>query len=270
MASLKEKYGPTALITGASAGIGAAFATELAAQGMNLVLTARRQERLRRIAARLAENHGVRVHVYPLDLVRREAPGELAHWLAREGIEVGLLINNAGFGLYGYLGQTNRSAELAMVDLHCRAVVELTGRLLPGMLARGRGGVIILSSVLAEIPSPWMATYSATKAFDLWLGAALYGELKPKGIDVLAVMPTLTATEFHLHGTVETLRLRRRTPEQVVRTALRNLGRRPSVADGRFTRLWLFATRLIPQSWLLVLYRRFRKPPAPPDDGSIN
>jgi hypothetical protein len=153
------------------------------------------------------------------------------------------------------------ASDLKMVDLHCRAVVDLTWRFLPAMKRRRRGAVIIISSVLGVMPAPYLATYAATKAFDLSLGESLHGELKRYGIDALAVLPTLTETNFHSGAQLKRTPLLTRQATDVVRTALAALGRRPSVADGRLTRLFVVLMKFIPRSVLLAAYLRYRPRP---------
>jgi len=261
MRDLKEKYGTTALITGASAGIGEAFAREFAARGLNLVLTARREERLNRLAEELAKKHGVRTLAIAQDLAAPGAAEMIYNRTAQNGIQVDVLVDNAGFGVYEEFGARQMDRDLAMVDLHCRAVLDLTWRFLPEMKRRRRGAVIIISSVLAVMPAPYLATYAATKAFDLSLGESLYGEMKPYGIDVLAVMPTLTRTEFHSGAQLKRNPLLVRQAEDVVRTTLRALGKKPSVADGGLTKVLLLAMKFIPRSILVAGYCKYRKSP---------
>ena len=259
---LKAQYGTTALITGASSGIGEAFARELAARGLNLVLTARREAILTTLADELTRQHGVTVHVIALDLAQPGACAEIQQRLAEAGLAVDILINNAGFGIYEEFGAGEMAGDLQMVDLHCRAVVDLTWRLLPPMKARRRGAVIIVSSILGLMPAPYLATYSATKAFDMSLGESLYGEMKRYGIDVLAVMPTLTETNFHSGAFSKRSPLLLRRPEDVVRTSLAALGRKPSVVDGRLSKLLALIMKFIPRRLLVSSYLKYRPHPS--------
>lgn len=261
MMDLKAKYGPVALITGASSGIGEAFARALAGRGLDLILVARRGEILRRLAEECQQKHGVRTLVIAQDLSQPDAGEAIQRQVEAAGWSVDFLINNAGFGVYEKFGSGAMDSDLKMVDLHCRAVVDLTWRFLPAMKQRRRGAVIIISSVLGVMPAPFLATYAATKAFDLSLGESLYGELKPYGVEVLAVLPTLTETNFHAGAKMKRLPLLTRQSEDVVRTALKALGRRPSVADGRLTRILLAVMKLIPRSLLLAGYLKFRPRP---------
>lgn len=181
---------PTALVTGASSGIGAEFARQLADRGHDLVLVARRQERLEELAAALP---GEPV-VIPHDLANDAAtlPGELE----RRGIEVDLLVNNAGFGSHGRFWELDPAREAEQVRLNCEAVVVLTGALLPAMVRRGSGGVIVVASTAGMQPLPYQATYAASKAFALNFTDALNIELHNTGVRAMSVNPGPVPTEW--------------------------------------------------------------------------
>src|SRR6266478_3522133 len=185
MASLKS-YGEWALVTGASAGIGTAFTRELAAQSVNVVLVARRADRLEALAAELREKHGVKTRVVPAE--------RLLEWV--RDLEIGILVNNAGFSMVGRFERVPREKILGMIRVNCLAVAGLTHAFLPAMQARRRGAVIIVSSVAGYQPLGFAATYGATKAFDLMLGEALWAENRSTGVDVLALSPGPVDTEF--------------------------------------------------------------------------
>src|SRR5947209_5336127 len=193
MASLKS-YGEWALVTGASAGIGTAFARELAAQSVNVVLVARRADRLEALAAELREKHGVKTRVVPEDLERDGAAERLLEWV--RDLEIGILVNNAGFSQVGRFDRVPREKILGMIRVNCLAVAALTHAFLPAMQARRRGAVIIVASVAGYQPLGFAATYGATKAFDLMLGEALWAENRSTGVDVLALSPGPVDTEF--------------------------------------------------------------------------
>src|SRR3989449_1248592 len=198
MASLKS-YGEWALVTGASAGIGTAFARELAAQSVNLVLVARRADRLEALAAELREKHGVKTRVVPDDLERDGAAERLLEWV--RDLEIGILVNNAGFSMVGRFERVPREKILGMIRVNCLAVAALTHAFLPAMQARRRGAVIIVSSVAGYQPLGFAATYGATKAFDLMLGEALWAENRSTGVDVLALSPGPVDTELDRKST---------------------------------------------------------------------
>ena len=244
------RYGGAALVTGASAGIGAAFARRLAQDGTDLVLVARRADRLATLARELEERHAVRAHVLPADLVAPHAVAHLVAELSARGLDVGLVVHNAGFGNAAPFHAEDPARLLAMVDLHCRVPVELTRALLPAMIARRRGGVILVASVAGFLASPADPVYGASKAFDLHLGEGLSAQLRPLGIDVLAVSPGYTRTEFHEAagldpGGLPAIAWSR--AEDVARTALERLGRDSSVVVDRKWRVVAGLIRLVPR-----------------------
>jgi short-subunit dehydrogenase len=259
--SFRERYGPAALVTGASSGIGAEFARVLAAQGLDLVLVARRREILLDMAGSLSGFHGVQVHALGQDLTEPGAAKSILQATDLLGVDVGLLINNAGLGVYGDFGAGDLDKELALVDLNCRAAVELSWRFLPGMKERGKGGIIFLSSILAHLPAAYLATYSATKAFNELMGQTLHSELQPFGIDVLSLTPGSTATPFHESSGLGKLHVPQRKPEQVVETALKSLGCRPRAVDGILNNVLVWIQKFLPRSWVIAMNRRFIPPP---------
>lgn len=187
--------GGWALITGASAGIGESFARQLAARGMNLVIAARREERLRALAAELTRAHGVAVVTAESDLARPGEAGRL--WeMATEGREIQLLVNNAGFGARGAFDELALERQVEMVQVNCVAVLELAHHALRGMRDRGSGGIINVSSIAAFQPVANLATYAASKAFVLSLSEALWSEARDHGVRVVALCPGRTPTEF--------------------------------------------------------------------------
>lgn len=194
---------PRAMITGASAGIGLTFAERLAADGYDLVLVARRRERLEALAKRLGESHGTEVEVLVADLTE---PGELLGIEQRVGAapELDLLVNNAGFGTSGVFRDLDPDGEEREVRLNCLALLRLTRAALPPMVARGRGAVINVSSMAGFLPSPYNATYGATKAFVNSFTEALAEELRGTGVAVQALCPGFTRTEFQDVAAVDT------------------------------------------------------------------
>jgi short-subunit dehydrogenase len=188
-----ERYGPVALITGASSGIGWAFAEELAERGFDLVLAARRAERLEELAARLHAAHGTRAQLCESDLSQPEAPAALL--AATEGVDIGLVVSNAGFNIRGYFETTDAAEMARMLTVNCHAPMQLAHGFLPRLKARGRGGLIFTSSVEGFIGCPFSTAYSATKALVIGLGEGLFGELAGSGIDVLTLCPGATESE---------------------------------------------------------------------------
>ena len=188
-----------AVVTGASSGLGRAYAESLAARGHPLVAVARRADRLEELAAWARDRHGVETRIVAADLATEEG---LA--LCREEIDRGdvpeVVVLNAGFGSSGPLWTLDRARESEMVRLNCVAVVDLAAHVLPGMVERGRGALVVMSSAAAWQPVPFMATYAATKAFELHLAEALAEELRGTGVHAIAVCPGPTRTEFSLSG----------------------------------------------------------------------
>lgn len=257
---LSERYGPWALVTGASSGIGAEFARQLAAEGLHLVLVARRRERLEELARELMAAHGVETVAAPVDLARPDFLEELRPHL--EGREIGLLVNNAGFAVAGPLLENDLERELECLAVNCRAPLVLTHALAPDMVARGRGGVVLVSSVVGHLPLPYLSHYSATKAWDRFLGEGLHVELAEHGVDVLNVCPGATRTEFGDvagYGSSGGMEV-----GPVVEKSLRQLGRRATVVTGVQNQLVVWLSRLLPTRLRLwICDRRWDRIPRP-------
>lgn len=226
--ALRERYGDWALITGASAGIGAAFARALAQEGLSCALVARREDRLRSLAAELERDHGVATRVVAADLAAPDGPDHLVD--AVLDLPIAVLVNNAGAGYAGRFEKQDPQRLRNMIQLNCVAPVVITGRLLPHMRARGRGAVVITGSVSGHQPVPLNGVYSATKAFDLFFGEALWCEMRGTGIDVVVLEPGPTETEFQKVAG-ETAHPGE-PAERVVAVAFRALGKRSSVISG--------------------------------------
>ena len=261
MSFLMKRYGKTALVTGASAGIGAAFAEYLASEGLNLVLVARREKRLQQLKQELEAKYPVSVLIIVQDLSLHDAADRVCEQLQDAQCTVSILINNAGFGSCGKFPELNLEQELAMVDLHCRLPVALTHKLLPGMQKDNKGAVIMLSSVLGQIPTPYMTTYAATKAFDLFFAEGLYEEFRGTGIDVIAVSPGYTRTEFQgVAGKNQKTPVPVAEPLDVVKATFEALGKRPSVIEGIINKLITGGTFLMPKPWVLQVSGNLAKP----------
>ncbi len=241
-----------ALVTGASAGLGEVFARRLAARGMHLVVSARREERLRALAEEMEARHGVRVRVAAEDLALSGAASRLWGRAAAEG-PVHLLVNNAGFGAQGRFEEISLERQTEMVRVNCVAVMELAHLALPEMLARGEGGILNVSSIAAFPPVPELATYAATKAFVLSLSHSLWSESRGRGVRVLALCPGRTPTGFQAvagTGSAEGT-FGARSPEQVVDAALSALERgRHTAVPGVENQLASWLGRLLPRSLL--------------------
>jgi short-subunit dehydrogenase len=253
--------GKWALITGASAGIGVALAEELAAGGTKLVLTARRKDRLDELAHRLSATYKVATEVFPADLADSNGPEQIFAFTKQKGIEIDLLINNAGFGQYGEFHSVEKQRLLDMVQVNCSAVVNLTRLYLPEMIARGRGDILILASTASFQAVPYISTYAATKAFDLLFAEGLAEEMKPYGIRVCALCPGSTESEFHTVSGQEKFKRRAETAEKVARTGLKALAAGKSyVISGLGNYLGAHGERLVPRRFVAKVAGGLFKP----------
>lgn len=239
-----------ALITGASSGIGAEFARQLAARGMHLVLTARRADPMEELAAELRAKHATRCEIIPCDLAAPNAVRSLMQEVERRGVTLQMLVNNAGFGVVGEVDDAPVERLLELIRLNVSATVELTYRVLPGMLARRSGAIVNLSSLSAFQPVAYMSVYAASKAFVLHFTEALAIELRHRNVVLLAVCPGVTRTPFFdIAGAPGWLQKHSsKSAEEVVRIALKALGRRrmvivPGWRNYLLTLVVRFATR---------------------------
>jgi uncharacterized protein len=255
---------PVTLITGASAGIGAALAREFAAHGHDLALVARREPELAALADEIAATGRTRPVVIALDLTRIDAPIRLAHELSSRGLEPGHVVNNAGFGLMGLAADLDRGEQLAMIDLNVRALTDLSLRFIES-LARHKGGVLNVGSVAGFLPGPGMAVYYATKAYVLSFSEALHRELEPRGVRVSVLCPGPVPTEFQARagmGDVSAKSLLGCTPEEIAKVGYAGFmaGKRVILPDLPNKAVPLLA-RLLPRSWVLSIADvRGRKP----------
>ncbi|MFE5812799.1 SDR family NAD(P)-dependent oxidoreductase [Streptomyces sp. NPDC056479] len=217
----------TALVTGASSGLGTEFASQLAGRGYDLVLVARSRDRLEEIAAELTKVHGVKTHVVVQDLARPDAGRRVTRELADRSLHVDLLVNNAGFGTVGRFEEIAPERDHDMLMVNVVALVDLTHELLPGMLERGRGAVLNVGSTAGYQPSPYLTVYSASKTFVLNFSLALRQEYRRRGVRVTALCPGPVETNFFkVIGTRNAAVAGSfTTAEPVVRTALKALDR---------------------------------------------
>lgn len=231
----RDRYGPWAVVTGASAGIGAEFARQLAERGLNLVLVARGGSALAVLAEELSSQHGILVRSLACDLAAAGGPDQLMAGTA--DLEVGLLVNNAGApAFHGHFVQRQRQEVAALVHFNTLVQIELAHHFLQPMAQRRRGGMIQVASVTGHVSMPFMVEYSASKAYQLAMGEALHGEMRHWGVDCLVLAPGATISRRIKHGM---------PAGQVVHGALQNLGRVPSVIPGVRNRLRMFYLRQI-------------------------
>lgn len=251
MSTKKNIRGKRALVTGASSGLGVDFARNLAARGANLVLVARRQERLQEVAEGLRANNDVEVEIVVMDLASDEAPASLHEQLATAGRAIDILINNAGFGLYGDYLEIPWERERAMIDIDVVTVAHLTKLFARDMVSRGWGRILQISSIGAYQPTPTYAAYGAAKAFVLGFGEAVNFELRGTGVSCTVVSPGVTATEFlRVAGQQPTLyqRLYMMKSADVARIGIEAmLEQRASIIPGLHNSLTTWSLRFIPR-----------------------
>jgi uncharacterized protein len=213
-------HGKTALITGASTGIGASFARQLAAQGMNLVLVARSEQRLQALATELSKEHRVKVEVIPADLSRPGTAANIYETTRQRGINVDMLINNAGISTFGDFDTISPQKQQEEIAINVASVVDMTHAFIPGMLEKGEGAIINVASIVGFFPLPNQAVYGATKAFVLSFSEALFVEYEKRGIKVFTLCPGPVATEFfESMGASPTTKAA--TPDEVVKVGLK-------------------------------------------------
>lgn len=203
----KEGSGQTALVTGASYGIGVDLAECFAADGYDVVLTARSEDALREVAERLSRTHGIKATPIAVDLGAIGGGARLAAEIAARGIQIDVLVNNAGYGIAGAFNGSDASTQLGMIDLNDRALVELTHIYWPGMIARNRGGVLNVASTAAFQPGPLMAIYYASKAFVLSFSEALWEEARGTNVRVSCLCPGPTASKFRARAGTDKVKL---------------------------------------------------------------
>ena len=242
----KQRFGPWAIVTGASSGIGAEFARELAVRGLDVVISARRADRLEQLAGDLRRAHGTRVEVVPLDLERPDFIGPLLRACADK--DAGLVVSNAGFGLKGEHHALDAARLTAMLNVNCHAPMLLAHAFAPRLIARGRGGLLFTGSIEGFIGFPWSAAYAATKAFVMTLGEALWGELRAHGVDVMVLAPGATDTDAPtLQGIDKHQLAGLMPPSEVARRALDRLGRAPLFVPGWLNRAMVRFLTIVPR-----------------------
>lgn len=247
----------TALITGASAGLGSEFARLFAADKHDLLLVARRRDRLDALAAELSAAHGVKVHVLSADLMDPTAPGAILDEVSRLGLEVEFLVNNAGFGTNGNFWELDAERERGMVEVNITALVVLTRALLPAMVQRGRGRVLNIGSTAGFQPGPFMAGDYASKAFVNSFTEALAFELRGTGVTATVSCPGATATEFAAIAGNDKTRLFKAgamTAAEVAASAYRAMhAGRPMVVHGAINRLSAWSSGLSPRAAVIAI-----------------
>ncbi|MEC4883073.1 MAG: SDR family oxidoreductase [Scytonema sp. PMC 1070.18] len=252
----------TALITGASGGIGKAFAEELAKQNINLVLVARSEEKLNLLAKHLQEKHNIQVEIIIQDLTKPGSTDAVFDAVTAKGLTIDMLINNAGFGDYGDFAERDGERQINMVQLNIMTLVDLTHKFIQGMRERRSGSVINISSLSAFQPIPYLSVYSASKAFILHFSQALWAENRQYGVRVLVVCPGPVETNFFVEAQIPPALAGRTnkisTSDEVVRETLKALERGEStvVIGGFATHFISNASRFVPRKTLLSLLEK--------------
>jgi len=241
--ALKRRFGPAAVITGASDGIGRAFAVQLAEQGFDLILVARRGEVLQEIALDLGTRFGGDVRVVAMDLSDPSAVPELMS--LTENTPVGLVVAAAGFGSIGPFLKQDMASKINMVDLNCRSVVELSYGFVQRMSANGRGGIVLFGSLVGFNGAPLSATYAATKGFVQSFAEGIAAEMRPHGVSVLSVAPGPVGTGFAARAGMQMGQAA--TPEMVARSALAALGRQTTVRPGFLAKFLGWSLAMLPR-----------------------
>ncbi len=259
--------GKTALVTGASSGIGLIFARELAARGCSLILVARSEGKLYALADELRTQHAILVDVLVADLAQEHAPQQVYTQVQELGRTVDILVNNAGFAAYGLFDQVDFAKQHGQAMLNVVAVVDLAHLFLAGMLQRGDGAIINVASVLGYVPTPGSAVYGASKAFVLHFSEALWQEYRGRGVRVLALCPGPTKTEFFDVAHMPAPEAIMSSPVYVVQVALRALERdQAAVIAGKANNVAFgFVPRLLPRRVVLwIMGKGFMQPPTEP------
>ncbi|MDJ0618575.1 MAG: SDR family oxidoreductase [Calothrix sp. MO_192.B10] len=253
---------PTALITGASAGIGKTFAERLAAHNTNLVLVARSEDKLKQLAQKLQEQYKIQVEVIVQDLTETDAATTVFNTTQAKDLTIDLLINNAGFGDYGEFAERDGEKQIKMLQLNVLALVDLTHKYLPGMRKRRSGSIINVSSIAGFQPMPYLSVYAASKAFVLNFSEALWAENKSYGVGVLVVCPGPTDTNFFVAadfpGSFANKANKISTPEEVVNDALNALdkGKSTVVSGGLVNHAIVNISRFFPRETIVSLLEK--------------
>ena len=266
MRNSTTKYGKWALVTGGSAGIGKAMAQKLAAKGHNLILVARNEEKLIRVANEIEQQHKIQIETYALDLTIEENVQEL---FERTGEKfVGMLVANAGLETSGHFTKVSQHDHRQLIELNINVPAAMAQHYGAEMVGEGKGAIIFMSSLFGYQGVPIVANYSASKAYILALGEALHVELGPMGVDVLVVSPGLTETAMPAAMPIDfsKMPITKHRPEKVARAAMSALGRRATKVPGLLNWVYAFENRFIPRLWPTRLFGYLLKRAMPKED----
>lgn len=248
MTDFSSKYGPWAVVTGATSGIGQEIAHELAARGLNIVLAARGLPALETAGAEIRSRHGVETRHVSIDLSTQD--GLNALFDAASDLEIGLCATAAGLEVTGSFEKTALMAEQMVIDINVTATMQIVHHFVPAMVARKRGGVLMLASLSGQMPNPYLSNYAGTKAYVINFGASLYGELRPKGVDVAVLSPGLTDTPMSKGAPVDWHKtpIKAMQPRAVALCGVDALGRKALAVPGARNRMMAFMARMSPIS----------------------
>lgn len=240
---LLTKYGEWAIVTGASSGIGLELATQLADAGLNLILHARNIEKLQEVAQQLSANRTIDIKIVASDVSENEGVDKIIK--SAQGLNIGLLVVSAGYGTSGLFIDGSIHSEINMLKVNCEALLSLTHYFSQQFAQQKRGGIILMSSMVAFQGTPYSANYAATKAYVQTLAEALAVELKPYGVDVLAAAPGPVATGFSQRANMHmSMSLK---PSEIGVPILKALGRKTTVLPGFLTKLLVYSLRTVPR-----------------------
>jgi len=274
MKNFKQKYGPWALVTGASSGIGKSISEQLAQQGLNLVAVARNQSNLETLKSDLEAKYGIQVETIAQDLSKPEASSVIAEQTA--DTDIGLLIANAGIENDGPFINNDAQDESHLLALNIVSPMQMSHAFAKRFAERGKGGILFVSSLFGYQGVPYVANYSASKAYILSLGEALNVELKPQGIDVTVLSPGLTNTPMIDNMPVDfnKMPITSHSPDLVARVGLNALGKKATVVPGLINKIYAWENRFIPRSWPVKLFgfliKRARKEAKRPATEKLN
>jgi len=249
MSNLKEKYGPWAVVTGGTSGIGEELVNKLSKAGINVALAARREDMLQAKSKEIEETHGVKTKIIVADLSKPDGYQKVIQ--ETNDIEVGLFIPSAAKENHGFATDIDLHQELALIQLNITSVFALTQHFSKRMVSRGKGGVMLVASIIGQMPNPYMANYSASKAYVINLGTSLHWELKKKGVDVTVLSPGPTDTPMLKNGDFDVTKmpLSVQTPEYVANVGLTGLlAKKPIVIPGTKNGMMVFMSKLMPIS----------------------
>lgn len=249
--NFKQRYGDWALVTGATSGIGAELADQIAAKGLNIVLVARKESDLKEHAAQITRKHGVETAIIPADLATDEGIAKVK----ATKIEIGLLVPAAGIEANGAFEKTSNELEQKVLQLNVIATFELVHHFSRGMINRGRGGILLVASLSGQMPNPYFANYAGSKAYVMSLGTSLYGEFRPKGVDVTVLSPGLTSTPMVADNGMDWAKtpMVAMDPTKVAALALAGLGRRPVTVPGMRNRLMVAMMKFSPLKMAITM-----------------